>query len=93
MPDLNAASTDDLVTWQRDFDQTPPEPARHANTHDPAPRAGRWEVENDRFIARDVQLSEPLPAHEGRVVRWHWTVSGMRANSGQTLSVSGCLGV
>lgn len=83
MPDLNAASTDDLVTWQRDLDQTAPEPARHANTYDPAPRAGRWEVESDRFIARDVQLSEPLPAHEGRVVRWHWTVSGMRANSGQ----------
>ena len=83
MPDLNAASTDDLVTWQRDLDQTAPEPARYANTHDPAPRAGRWEVESDRLIARDIQLNERLPAHEGRVVRWHWTVSGMRANSGQ----------
>jgi len=83
MQNLDAASTDDLVTWQRDLDQTPPEPARYANTHDPAPREGRWEVESDRFIARDVQLNEPLPAHEGRVVRWHWTVSGMRANSGQ----------
>ncbi|MGA9700619.1 type VI immunity family protein [Pseudomonas sp.] len=83
MPDLDAASADDLVTWQRDLDQAAPAPARYANTHEPAPRAGRWEVESDRFIACNVQLNEPLPAHEGRVVRWHWTVSGMRANSGQ----------
>ncbi|ARB28547.1 DUF3396 domain-containing protein [Pseudomonas tolaasii] len=83
MPDLDTAPIDDLVTWQRDLDQTPPAPARYANTHEPAPRAGRWEVENNPFVAHEVQLNEPLPTHEGRVVRWHWTVSGMRANSGQ----------
>ncbi|MGO4002357.1 type VI immunity family protein [Pseudomonas fluorescens] len=74
---------DEWVTWQRDPDQTPAEPAYFANTLDPAPRAGRWELENNPFIARDVRLNEQLPAHEGRVVRWHWTASGMRANSGQ----------
>lgn len=83
MPNVVGASTDELVTWQRDLDQTPPEPARYANTHDPAPRAGRWELENNCFVVCDVQLNEPLPAHEGRVVQWHWSVSGMRANSGQ----------
>ncbi|WP_439854905.1 type VI immunity family protein [Pseudomonas yamanorum] len=83
MPNPEGESADGWVIWQRDPDQTPPEPARYANTHDPAPRAGRWEVETDRFASCDIQLNERLPAHEGRVVRWHWTVSGMRANSGQ----------
>jgi len=83
LPAFASESDDGLVLWQRDPDQTPPEPARHARSNEPAPRAGRWEMEKDRCVDCDVRLNEPLPRHEGQIVRWHWTVSGMRARSGE----------
>ena len=72
---------DTLLLWQRDPDQTPPEPARYANSHQPAPRAGRWEMALDRCVECEVLLNQPLPAHQGQSVGWHWTLPGMRARS------------
>lgn len=89
LPTLTEASGDSLVFWQRDTNQTPPEPARHANSNEPAPRAGRWEMEQDRCVDCTVQLNERLPLHEGKSVRWLWTVSGMRAHSGKTCPYPG----
>ncbi|OXS20088.1 hypothetical protein CGU37_19850 [Pseudomonas fluorescens] len=86
---LTAASGDSLVLWQRDSNQTPPEPARHANSNEPAPRPGRWEMEQDRCVDCTVQLSERLPLHEGKSVRWLWAVSGMRTHSGKACPYPG----
>ena len=67
----------------------PPAHARHAHSHQPAPRAGRWEMESNRCVECTVQLNERLPLHEGQNVRWLWTVSGMRARSGETCPYPG----
>ncbi|WP_455883880.1 type VI immunity family protein [Pseudomonas putida] len=83
LPTLTRESGDSLLFWQRDPNQTPPEPARHANSNEPAPRAGLWEMERDRCVDCTVQLNERLPLHEGKSVRWLWAVSGMRAHSGK----------
>lgn len=83
LPTLPQQPSDSLALWQRDPDQTPPEPAQHAYSGEPAPRTGRWEMEADRCVECAVQLNERLPMHEGQNVRWLWTVSGMRARSGE----------
>ncbi|AIG02144.1 Protein of uncharacterised function (DUF3396) [Pseudomonas fluorescens] len=80
LPAFASESGDDRVFWQRDLDQTP---SGFANSHEPAPRAGRWEMERDRCIACEVTLNERLPLHQGQVVRWLWAVSGLRAHSGE----------
>ncbi len=87
--DILPTLADNLVFWQRDPDQTPPEPARQAHSNEPAPRAGHWEMELDRCVNCTVQLNERLPLHEGRSVRWLWAVSGMRACSGETCPYPG----
>ena len=89
LPTLPQQSSDSLAMWQRDLDQTPPEPAWHAQSGEPAPRAGRWETEADRFVECTVRLNERLPLHQGQKVRWLWTVSGMRARSGETCPYPG----
>ncbi len=89
LPTLPQQSSGSLAMWQRDPDQTPPEPARHACSHEAAPRAGRWEMEADRCVECTVRLNERLPLHQGQKVRWLWTVSGMRARSGETCPYPG----
>ena len=89
LPVLTSQPSERLTLWQRDSDQTPPEPARHASSHEAAPRAGRWEMEADRCVECTVRLNERLPLHQGQKVRWLWTVSGMRARSGETCPYPG----
>lgn len=89
LPTPADAPDDSVVLWQRDTDQTPPEPARQASSNEPAPRAGRWEMALDRCVACNVQLNERLPLHQGEPVRWLWTVSGMRARSGENCPYPG----
>ena len=80
LPALASESGDEAVFWQRDLDQTP---SNFANSLEPAPRAGRWEMELDRCVVCEVTLNERLPLHQGQVVRWIWAVSGLRARSGE----------
>lgn len=46
-------------------------------------------MESNRCVECTVQLNERLPLHEGQNVRWLWTVSGMRARSGETCPYPG----
>ena len=41
-----------------------------AKTGQAAPYAGRWLVENDLQASVTLAQGEPLPQHNGRVVRW-----------------------
>ncbi|MQT58498.1 DUF3396 domain-containing protein [Pseudomonas sp. FSL R10-1350] len=83
MPSVDSASAGQLTLWQLDADQTAPEPARHAHSQEPAPREGRWELETDSCISCIRLLNEKLPTHQGRTVLWRWTVTRMRACSGE----------
>lgn len=80
LPAFASDSGDDRVFWQRDLDQTP---SAFANSYEPAPRAGRREMERDRCVDCEVKLNERLPLHQGQVVRWLWAVSGLHAHSGE----------
>lgn len=46
-------------------------------------------MEQDRCVDCTVQLSERLPLHEGKSVRWLWAVSGMRTHSGKACPYPG----
>ncbi|WP_420994271.1 type VI immunity family protein [Cupriavidus sp. 30B13] len=77
-----------IVVWQWDTDQRMPlpEPARMADTGQPAPRAGHWQRAGDSAVRCVAALSEPLPAYRGNPVRWVWqgeTTQGARVRSGQ----------
>lgn len=62
------------VIWQRDIDQRAPEPepARLAQTGQPAPRTGRWRADEKGSILCTVSKDEPMPAYQGQTVAWHW---------------------
>jgi len=88
-PPISDDTTRGRVIWQRDIDQRAlePEPARMATTGQLAPRAGRWRADDKGEILCTVARHEPLPAHEGAPVTWHWmhdTPAGtVRIRSGQ----------
>ncbi|MGF6594784.1 type VI immunity family protein [Pseudomonas sp. 2835] len=82
LPHLSNESDDGFVIWQRDPDQTPPEPARYANSHEPAPRAGRWELESDPCVSCELRVNDLLPLHADQIVRWRWLGFGLRVLSG-----------
>ncbi|WP_447989288.1 type VI immunity family protein [Achromobacter spanius] len=78
------------VIWQRDIDQSPPEPepARRAETGQLAPRAGQWRGDDKGEVLCVVTKHEALPAYKGEAIIWHWMHEanpgvGARARSGQ----------
>lgn len=92
MPSFHTDTLHGLTLWQWDTDQREPsampqEPARIANSGDPAPRTGQWqEVGNPSVLFCAHDLGDPLPVHQERSVSWQWIEAptpGLRANSGQ----------
>ncbi|KNE29710.1 type VI immunity family protein [Achromobacter spanius] len=62
------------VIWQRDIDQSAPEPepARRAETGQLAPRAGQWRGDDKGEVLCVVAKHEALPAYKGQAIIWHW---------------------
>ena len=80
------------VIWQRDIDQSAPEPepARRAETGQLAPRAGQWRGDDKGEVLCVVAMHEVLPAYKGQAIIWHWmheaapsASAGARVRSGQ----------
>ena len=80
------------VIWQRDIDQSAPEPepARRAETGQLAPRAGQWRGDDKGEVLCVVAKDEVLPAYKGLAITWHWmheaapnANTGARVRSGE----------
>ncbi|TDN49620.1 hypothetical protein [Azoarcus indigens] len=77
----SSAATVDLSTPVADT------PSAFANSGEPAPRAGLWQViDNPSVQFRAGQAGEALPTYQGQPLRWQWIEqpgTGLRATSGQ----------
>ncbi|MBB1605567.1 hypothetical protein A9979_03485 [Pseudomonas sp. UMC76] len=90
-PAIPSDTTVGVTQWDWDPDQSEPivatiEPARAADSGEPAPRAGLWLQAGNPQVRCRMTQGQPMPEVDGQTVAWTWTEQpppGARAASGQ----------